>query len=47
MPKAASCCADVLWYCNDRFKPKFMIDLATLTGAIWSRSAGACRPVLQ
>jgi leucyl aminopeptidase len=26
--------ADVLWYCQDRFKPKFMIDLATLTGAI-------------
>ncbi|BCH33799.1 putative cytosol aminopeptidase [Mesorhizobium sp. L-8-10] len=25
---------DVLWYCNDRFQPKFMIDLATLTGAI-------------
>ena len=26
--------ADALWYANDRFKPKFMIDLATLTGAI-------------
>ncbi len=26
--------ADVLWYINKRFKPKFMIDLATLTGAI-------------
>ena len=26
--------ADALWYCNDRFKPRFMIDLATLTGAI-------------
>ena len=25
---------DVLWYVQDRFKPKFMIDLATLTGAI-------------
>ncbi|MGO4831414.1 leucyl aminopeptidase, partial [Rhizobiaceae sp. 2RAB30] len=25
---------DALWYCNDRFQPKFMIDLATLTGAI-------------
>ncbi len=25
---------DVLWYANKRFKPKFMIDLATLTGAI-------------
>ncbi|WP_420101096.1 leucyl aminopeptidase [Bosea sp. (in: a-proteobacteria)] len=26
--------ADVLWYTQDRFKPRFMIDLATLTGAI-------------
>jgi len=26
--------ADVLWYCQDRFKPRLMIDLATLTGAI-------------
>ncbi|MFG1295364.1 leucyl aminopeptidase [Xanthobacter variabilis] len=26
--------SDVLWYTKDRFKPKFMIDLATLTGAI-------------
>ena len=26
--------ADVLWYAQDRFKPKAMIDLATLTGAI-------------
>ncbi len=26
--------ADVLWYCQDRFKPRFMVDLATLTGAI-------------
>jgi leucyl aminopeptidase len=26
--------ADVLWYCQDRFKPTAMIDLATLTGAI-------------
>ncbi|MCJ8519183.1 leucyl aminopeptidase [Pseudorhizobium tarimense] len=25
---------DALWYCNDRFKPRFMINLATLTGAI-------------
>jgi leucyl aminopeptidase len=25
---------DVLWYMKDRFKPQFMIDLATLTGAI-------------
>ena len=26
--------ADVLWYTQKRFKPQFMIDLATLTGAI-------------
>ena len=26
--------ADVLWYINKKFKPKLMIDLATLTGAI-------------
>ncbi len=26
--------ADVVWYAAKRFKPKFMIDLATLTGAI-------------
>jgi leucyl aminopeptidase len=26
--------ADVLWYTQDRFKPEFMIDLATLTGAV-------------
>ena len=26
--------ADVLWYIQDKFKPKFMVDLATLTGAI-------------
>jgi leucyl aminopeptidase len=26
--------ADVLWYVQSTFKPKFMIDLATLTGAI-------------
>jgi len=26
--------ADALWYCQNRFKPQLMIDLATLTGAI-------------
>jgi leucyl aminopeptidase len=26
--------ADALHYCNTRFKPKFIVDLATLTGAI-------------
>ncbi|MGF0536567.1 leucyl aminopeptidase [Agrobacterium sp. ES01] len=25
---------DALWYCNERFEPKFMINLATLTGAV-------------
>jgi leucyl aminopeptidase len=25
---------DALWYCQDRFKPQFMVNLATLTGAI-------------
>jgi leucyl aminopeptidase len=26
--------ADALWYCKQRFRPRLMIDLATLTGAI-------------
>ena len=26
--------ADVLWYCQEKYDPRFMIDLATLTGAI-------------
>jgi leucyl aminopeptidase len=26
--------ADVLWYAQEKFKPRFMIDLATLTGAM-------------
>jgi leucyl aminopeptidase len=26
--------ADVLWYCHQKFEPRFMIDLATLTGAM-------------
>ena len=25
---------DVLWYCQERFEPEFMVDLATLTGGI-------------
>ncbi len=25
---------DALWFCNDRFKPQIMVNLATLTGAI-------------
>ena len=40
--------ADVLWYVQDKYKPIFMIDLATLTGAIIvALGAGICRPVLQ
>ena len=40
--------ADVLWYVQDRFKPKFMIDLATLTGAILVALAQEyAGPVLQ
>jgi leucyl aminopeptidase len=26
--------ADVLWYCQKQFEPRFMVDLATLTGAM-------------
>ena len=26
--------ADVLWYCQEKFEPRFMVDLATLTGAM-------------
>jgi leucyl aminopeptidase len=26
--------ADVMWYCQERFDPRCMVDLATLTGAI-------------
>jgi leucyl aminopeptidase len=26
--------ADALWYCQEKFKPKFIVDLATLTGAM-------------
>jgi leucyl aminopeptidase len=26
--------ADLLWYCQEKFEPRFMVDLATLTGAI-------------
>jgi leucyl aminopeptidase len=39
--------ADVLWYVKENHKPKWMVDLATLTGAIWSRSVRnmpACFP---
>ena len=32
--------ADLLWYVQDRFKPRFMVDLATLTGAILVALAG-------
>jgi len=26
--------ADVIWYCQEKFAPKFMVNLATLTGAM-------------
>ena len=26
--------ADVMWYCQEKYDPRFMVDLATLTGAI-------------
>ena len=26
--------ADALWYCQQRFKPRLMVDVATLTGAV-------------
>ena len=36
--------ADVLWYVKEKFQPRFMVDLATLTGAVivalGERSAG-------
>jgi leucyl aminopeptidase len=34
--------ADVVWYAAQRFKPKFMIDLATLTGAIIVALGNTC-----
>jgi leucyl aminopeptidase len=40
--------ADVLWYVKETHKPKWMVDLATLTGAILGRArSGICRSVLQ
>ena len=40
--------ADVIHYCQDRFEPRFMVDLATLTGAIIvGARPRACRPVQQ
>jgi leucyl aminopeptidase len=38
--------ADALWYCQDRFKPKFIVDLATLTGAIII-ALGTTTPLLR
>ena len=42
--------ADALWYCNDRFEPKFMVNLATLTGAIMvalgQQPCRACSPTM-
>ena len=37
--------ADVLWYIQDKFKPKFMIDLATLTGATIAKTRWIPRTV--
>ena len=40
--------ADALWYCQDRFKPRLMVDLATLTGAVMiALGSRACRAVQQ
>jgi leucyl aminopeptidase len=36
--------ADVLWYVAKKFKPKFMVDLATLTGAIMVALVDQGRP---
>ena len=48
MPKAGSFWRDVLWYVDKNYKPEFMVDLATLTGAIIvALGQRICRPVLQ
>ena len=40
--------ADVLWYCQQKFDPHFMVDLATLTGAmIVGARPRICRDVQQ
>ena len=40
--------ADALWYAQERFKPRFVIDLATLTGRHHRRAGqGVCGAVLQ
>src|SRR5260370_54365 len=39
--------ADVLWYAKSRFKPKFMIDLATLTGAIVVAPVSVARSIMN
>ena len=40
--------ADAMWYCQDRFKPQLMIDLATLTGAYHRRTRPSqCRTLCQ
>ena len=40
--------ADVLWHVRETFKPRFMIDLATLTGSDHRGARpGACRALLQ
>jgi leucyl aminopeptidase len=50
--------ADVLWYAQEKFDPKFMVDLATLTGAIvvglghehaglFSNDDGLCQKLIE
>ena len=40
--------ADLLWHVQERFKPRFMVDLATLTGRHpGGPRAGICGPLLQ
>jgi leucyl aminopeptidase len=34
--------ADALWYCQNRFKPQLMVDLATLTGAVGVALGNKC-----
>ncbi len=47
-PKGGSCWPTCSGTCRSAFKPEFMIDLATLTGAILVASRGrTCRPVLE
>ncbi len=46
--RVVSCSPTCIWHVRETFKPRFVIDLATLTGS-HHRGArpGACRPLLQ